>query len=211
MDARCELGSAHPIREARVVLDPGARAGLSARCDRFDDERRVAFGCAVERGGQPGGARPHDDDVVALPRRSGRKSDPFSQRLLEHRSFGVRPLILGRDGRRRSRRRGPNVAGAHEPFWPFEHRTIGEERQRVPAICEPRPVSQQVHERVVFDIDPLKRHAISAEELSCLSGAGRRGPAQEICRRVPHSRPSALLSRSGTHYREREPRERPTG
>ena len=39
MDVGCELGAAHAVGEAWVVLDSGARPGLSAWSERFDDER----------------------------------------------------------------------------------------------------------------------------------------------------------------------------
>ena len=43
MDARREFRSADPLREARVVLDTSACASLTARRDRFDDDRAQSF------------------------------------------------------------------------------------------------------------------------------------------------------------------------
>ena len=59
-----EVRAAQPVREAEVVLDAGALAGLPARCVAFDDGGVQPFRRAVDRGRQPGRAGADDDEVV---------------------------------------------------------------------------------------------------------------------------------------------------
>ena len=52
VDAGGKLGTADPVGEAGVVLDPGARPRLAARSQRLDDQGPWPFRSGVERGGE---------------------------------------------------------------------------------------------------------------------------------------------------------------
>ena len=58
-----QLGPADPAREAEVVADQRARAGLAADRLALDDQRAQPLGGGVDRGGQPGRAGADDDHV----------------------------------------------------------------------------------------------------------------------------------------------------
>jgi two-component system NarL family sensor kinase len=62
-----QVGPGDPDREAEVVLDPGARSGLSARGPCLGDERPEPLRAPVHGSGKPGRAGPQHDEVEALP------------------------------------------------------------------------------------------------------------------------------------------------
>ena len=59
-----QLRSRDAGREAEIVLDPRAGAGLTAGGDRVGGEHVEPFGRRVHRGGEPGGAGADHDEVV---------------------------------------------------------------------------------------------------------------------------------------------------
>ena len=61
-----ELGAGEARRKAEVVLDPRARARLTARGEALDHERAEALGGGVDRCGKPGRAAAQHHDVEAL-------------------------------------------------------------------------------------------------------------------------------------------------
>jgi hypothetical protein len=61
-----QVGAADAVWEPWVVLDACARASLTARRHAFQHDRAQALGSGMHRGGESGGARPDDDDVVEL-------------------------------------------------------------------------------------------------------------------------------------------------
>ena len=87
-----------PLREAQVVLDRGALAGLAAGRLALDDDRAQALGGGVHGRGEPGRSAADDADVV--------------QRLLRPgpQARAARPG-RGSWARAASRRRGPGRAG----------------------------------------------------------------------------------------------------
>ena len=61
-----ELGAGKAGWEAQVVLDPSARAGLTARREAFDHKRAETLRGGVDRRGQTGRAATEHDHVEAL-------------------------------------------------------------------------------------------------------------------------------------------------
>ena len=61
-----QLGARDAGREADVVLDPGARAGLAAGRPGLGDERPQPLRAAVDGGREPGGPAAEHDEVEAL-------------------------------------------------------------------------------------------------------------------------------------------------
>ena len=82
-----EILAAHPGREAQVVADARARAGLAADGLRLQHHRRQALGCPVDRGrpGRPGADHRH---VVQAGPRAGPHPDGLGElsvrRVLQH-------------------------------------------------------------------------------------------------------------------------------
>ena len=66
MGAVGQLGAADALREAGVVLDPRARAGLASGSHAFENDRVQPLGGGVDRGSEPGRPRPNDDHVVKV-------------------------------------------------------------------------------------------------------------------------------------------------
>lgn len=62
--ARGELLAGDAGREAKVVLDPGAGAGLAAGSVRFQDQHVEPFGGRIHGGGQSRRAGSHDHDIA---------------------------------------------------------------------------------------------------------------------------------------------------
>ena len=62
----CQLGAGDAGREAEVVLDPRAGAGLPAGRPRLGDERPQPLGAAVHRGREPGRPAAEHDQVEPL-------------------------------------------------------------------------------------------------------------------------------------------------
>ncbi len=78
--ARGEVLTRHAHREADIVLDPRARARLSADRDRVERDRAQPFGRRVHRRGQAGWPRADDHDVVAPRQAARRPSTPVRRR-----------------------------------------------------------------------------------------------------------------------------------
>ena len=95
-------------REAEVVLDLRAGAGLPAVGDRLDHQHVEALGGGVDRGGEPGGSgADHHQVVHAAPRRS-----PGSCRG-SRRARGCRGCA--------ARRRGASTTGTSSARTPWRH------------------------------------------------------------------------------------------
>ena len=76
-----EVGAGDAGREAEVVLDPRAGAGLPAGRDPVDAQRSQSLGCAVHCGGEPGRSAADDDEVEAA---IGQVPDGQAEVLGEH-------------------------------------------------------------------------------------------------------------------------------
>ncbi len=74
-----QIGAAHPLRKAEVILDSCAGAGLSAGGVLLDHDRLQPLGRPVDRGGEPGGAGTYDDQVVKGSLGVGRHADLVRQ------------------------------------------------------------------------------------------------------------------------------------
>ena len=70
-----ELRAGDPVREAEVVLDPGALPGLAAGGGALDQHGAQALGRPVHRGAEPGRAAADDDEVVEVLGRRGGQPD----------------------------------------------------------------------------------------------------------------------------------------
>src|SRR5689334_8281033 len=64
-----ELGAADTTREAEIVLDPRAGAGLAAQGRALHQHGPQPFRGGIQRRAQPSGATAEDGDVVLLARR----------------------------------------------------------------------------------------------------------------------------------------------
>ena len=84
-----EVAPREPVREAEVVADPGAGAGLSARKDGLDHRRLEPLRGGVDGRGEPGRPGADDDDVAAIRLGLGREPER-----------GREPLVRGVDERR---------------------------------------------------------------------------------------------------------------
>jgi len=74
-----ELGPGHPVREAQVVLDPGALARLASGRGALDEHGAQPLGRPVHRRAQAGRAAANDDQVVEVLGRRGGQSYPAGQ------------------------------------------------------------------------------------------------------------------------------------
>ena len=74
-----EVGSGEAGRETEVVLDARAHAGLAAERLSLDDDRSQPFRCAVDGGGEPGGAGADDDEVVVRELLVRLEADPLRE------------------------------------------------------------------------------------------------------------------------------------
>ena len=94
-----ELGPADTLREAEEVLDQRGVRGLAARKVLLGHERREPVGGRVDRCRQPGRPGAHDQQVVVLQRRPGRRPPRRGER--GHRRTGVHGVLLEHDRQRR--------------------------------------------------------------------------------------------------------------
>ena len=155
VDRRGEVGAADPLREARVVLDPGARSGLAAWRRPLEDERRQPFGGRIDGGRQTRRAFSHYQHVVFHSCRAGGEPQPLCQ-------FGppARSLQVGSGaGRVHARVEVPVLLRG------LELGAIGEDDEWESLPCERRRPSEQRHERVQVRIDPAMRDTVERQEL----------------------------------------------
>jgi hypothetical protein len=61
-----QLRAADACWESEVVLDPARRSGLAAERGALDDQRVESLGCAIDGGGEAGGAAADDEQVDFL-------------------------------------------------------------------------------------------------------------------------------------------------
>jgi len=105
--AFCKLRPADALREAEIVLDLRARAGLAADGEALDHRRLQPFGSGIDGGAQSCGTSPIDGDVVFRARRIAEPAE-----LLGDLPHG-RPLharAVGEDANRQ-----PRVIDAVQP------------------------------------------------------------------------------------------------
>ena len=85
-----EVGAGEAVREAEVVLDPRALAGLAAGRLALHEHGAQPLGRAVHRRREPGRAAADDDQVVEVELGLGRDAEPRRElerrRRLEHRA-----------------------------------------------------------------------------------------------------------------------------
>ena len=119
-----QLRAADALREARVVLDPRAGAGLAAGSHAFENDRAQPLGRGVDRSGEPRGARSNDDSVIQLALRPRAQPGAARELAAPMRAGQVRLGVL----RRRSRRHGhPDLpfADASSQLWVARRRAHG--------------------------------------------------------------------------------------
>jgi len=77
-----QLGSADPVREPRVVVQPLGDARLPAEPLRVDHERLEVLPRRVDRGREPGRATAHDHQVVHVHHRGACQADLLGELLV---------------------------------------------------------------------------------------------------------------------------------
>jgi hypothetical protein len=92
-----QLGARHPVREAQVVLDPAALAGLPAGRTPLDEHRAQPLGGAVHRCAETGRSGADDDEVIEVGRRH--RGEPDVRRQVRLRGRDER-LAIARDHQR---------------------------------------------------------------------------------------------------------------
>ena len=108
-----EVAAGEPVREAEVVADPGAGAGLAAGTDGLDHRGLEPLRGGVDGRGEPGRPGADDDDVAATRLGLGREPER-----------GREPLVRGVDERRR--RSGTRAPAGRPPSRP----SSAEQRRR---------------------------------------------------------------------------------
>ena len=188
MNRRGEVGAADSLREARVVLDPGARSRLAAWRRPLEDERRQPFGGRIDGGRQARRARSHDQHVVFLPRRAGREPEALCQFGPPAGGLQVGPCADGVH------------AGVEVPVLlrGLEFGAIGEDDEREPLALERRSSSEQRHERVRVRIDPAVCETVERQELPELGRARGRAPSDDRGRRCTRQTSCARRSSSSS-------------
>ena len=172
-----QLSAANALREARVVLDPRAGAGLAAGSHALENDRAQPLGRGVDRSREPRRARSNDDSVIQLALRPRAQPGAAGELAAPLRAGQVRLGVL----RRRSRRhdhsdlllanpssqlwvaRDARTADVNEPRWRRQLRAVSEHRNR-PLDTETDMLAQQPTHRIGVDIDPAMRHAIAGQE-----------------------------------------------
>ena len=195
-----EVGAGQAHREAEVVLDPRALAGLAAGRLALDQRRPQPFRRAVDRGRKPGRPAADDDEVVELELRPPPHAGPLGEvghaRAVQHAAVGEqderqRRVAVG------GREQPPGLVVALDVEPAVRHLVAGQEvagvvRLARPAVADhldavgvggrirPPGIEQVVHDRVELLVGRIprlqqvvvERHAVDRVDRGLRVGVG---------------------------------------